>query len=278
MLQSSNLKGEIMQVYIELVFIDNLIIDYLLLKYTFLLTKSRSGFWQLLFCAVLGASFATLLPVIKLNILLITLIKLTFSLCLVYVGARFYNLKSYLLSVLVFNMYTFLLGGGIISIFNLLCLPYNKDYSVGIILGIFYVLIKIIHKIILIIYKRKNIYAYLSDCELSLGNVTVKATGFLDTGNRLYDNQTQCPVVICSKKVAFELTDNLKNKINARYIKITTAIGEDKILVFKIDNLKIYNKDKPNIFNNIMLGVSKKPFVEGEYDLILHSELGGIRC
>lgn len=51
------------------------------------------------------------------------------------------------------------------------------------------------------------------------------------------------------------------------------------MLVFKIDKLKIYNKDKVNIFDNVLLGVTRRAFAEGGYDLILHSEfIGGLLC
>lgn len=267
-----------MKVYIEYVLFDNLIIDYLLLKYTFLLTKCKSGFWRLLFCSFLGACFAIIMPLTIMPKILSIIVKLLFSICLVYSGAKFLNIKSFIFAALVFNLYTFILGGGIIGVFNVLCLPYDKDYSVGIIIVVAYAFIKVIHKTVLIVYKKKNVYAYVSDCEITLGETVVKTTGFLDTGNRLYDSETQNPVVLCSKKIAFELTNGLQNKINGKYLKITTAIGEDKIFVFKIDKLKIYNGDEPNIFNNIMLGISKQAFVENGYDLILHSELGGVSC
>lgn len=265
----------VLKVYIEYVLIDNIVIDYLLLKYTFLLTRSKSGFWRLLFCAAAGAAFAAVLPLVPLPPIITAVIKIIFSLCLVGAGGKFPNLRSFLIAFAAFNLYTFLLGGGVIGIFNLFSLPYDKEYSVGLIVGSAYLLIKLLHKAVMLLYRRKNVYSYISDCEITLGGVTVKAAGFFDTGNRLYDNATNTPVVICSKNVAFKLTDNFKNKIDAKYINIATATGEDKILVFKIDKIKIYNGDKANIFNNVMLGVTRTAFKESGYDLILHSEFGG---
>ena len=51
----------------------------------------------------------------------------------------------------------------------------------------------------------------------------MRAKGFLDTGNRLYDRETDAPVVICSKSVAFELSDNLRVKLGGKPLKIATA-------------------------------------------------------
>lgn len=267
-----------LQVYIEYVLIDNVVIDYLLLKYTFLLTRSKSGFWRLLFCAVCGAAFAAVMPLLPLPFWLSTVIKVVFSLFLVGAGAKFPSIKSFIISFTAFNLYTFLLGGGVIGIFNLFALPLDKEYSVGLIIGGAYLIIKLVHKGVTFFYRKRAVYSCLNDCEITLGGVTVKATGFFDTGNRLY-GEGNTPVIICSPSVAYKLTDGFKNKIAAKYITVATAVGVDKLPVFKIDEIKIYNGDKANIYNNVMLGISKKAFKEDGYELILHSEFnGGALC
>lgn len=272
-------KVRILAVYIEYVLLDNIIIDYLLLKYTFLLVRGESGFWRLLFCSFLGAAFAAAMPLLSLPQYFAIPIKIIFSMALVFAAGKFRTKKNYLLSLVAFNLYTFLLGGSVTGIFNLFHLPLDREYSVGLIVLAAYLLIKLAHKGVTLLYRRKNICACISDCEIELNGQKVKTKGFLDTGNNLYDTESNLPVVVCSKSVAFALTDGFKNKIPGKYIKISTAVGADKMLVFKIDKLKIYNKDKVNIFDNVLLGVTRRAFAEGGYDLILHSEfIGGLLC
>lgn len=266
-------------VYIEYVLLDNIIIDYLLLKYTFKLVRGKSGFWRLLFCAFLGAAFAAVLPLVPMPLWASVPVKVFFSAALVWAAGRYATKKSYFLSFAVFNLYTFLLGGSVTGIFNLFRLPLDKEYSVGLVILAAYLSVKLMHRGVTALYRRKNIYAYVSDCEVTLNGQTVRVKGFLDTGNRLYDKETDAPVVICSKNVAFRLSDNFKNKLGGKKLKIATAIGVDEITVFKIDRLKIYNGDKANIFDNVLLGVARAAFREGGYDLIIHSEMiGGSSC
>ncbi len=266
-------------VYIEYVLLDNIIIDYLLLKYTFKLLGGESGFWRLFFCACMGAAFAALLPLVSLPLWASLPIKALFAAGLVWAAGKFGTKRSYFLSLAVFHLYTFLLGGSVTGIFNLFSLPLDREYSVGLVILAAYLLVKLMHKGVRLLYRRKNVFAYVSDCEISFRGRTVRAKGFLDTGNRLYDRETEAPVVICSKSVAFELSDNLRVKLGGKPLKIATAAGTDEITVFKIDSLKIYRGDKANIFNNVLLGVAKTAFRDGGYDLILHSEMiGGTPC
>ena len=266
-------------VYIEYVLLDNIVIDYLLLKYTFKLVGGKSGFRRLFFCAFLGAAFAAAMPLVPMPLWASVPVKALFSAALVWAAGSYATKKSYFLSFAVFNLYTFLLGGSVTGIFNLFALPLDREYSVGLIVLAAYVSIRLMHKGVAVLYRRKNVYAYVSDCEITLNGTTVRAKGFLDTGNNLYDSKTDSPVVICSRSVAFRLSDNFRNKLGGRKMKIVTAAGESEITVFKIDRLKIYNGDKANIYDNVLLGVAGAAFRDGGYDLIIHSEMiGGLGC
>ena len=268
-----------MAVYIEYVLLDNIIIDYLLLKYTFKLVRGKSGFWRLFFCAVLGAAFAAILPLVALPGWAAIPIKIAFSAALVWAAGNYATKKSYIFSFIVFNLYTFLLGGSVTGIFNVFGLPLDREYSVGLVIAAAYGLIRLTHRGVEAVYRRRNIYAYVSECEITLNGQTIKAKGFLDTGNRLYDRETDTPVVICSKSIAFRLSNNFKTRLGGKKIKIVTAAGTDEITVFKIDSLKIYNGDKANIYDNVLLGVARTAFRESGYDLIIHSEMvGGTVC
>ena len=183
-----------MAVYIEYVLLDNIIIDYLLLKYTFKLVRGKSGFWRLFFCAVLGAAFAAILPLVALPGWAAIPIKIAFSAALVWAAGNYATKKSYIFSFIVFNLYTFLLGGSVTGIFNIFGLPLDREYSVGLVIAAAYGLIRLTHKGVEAVYRRRNIYAYVSECEITLNGQTIKAKGFLDTGNRLYDRETDTPV------------------------------------------------------------------------------------
>lgn len=269
----TKVSGQKVKVYIEYVILDNFIIDYLLLKYTFILTRTKSSFWQLLLCSFLGTAFAVLLPLLSINAQIKTALKVVFSFLIVLSCGLYRSKKSFFICYFIFLTFTFLLGGGISGIFNIFNLSLDREYSIGIVIGLGYLLIKIITKIITFIYRKKTVFNYLYDCEIILKNVRLKVKGFLDTGNRLYENNENLPVILCNSSVAYNLTNGFKNKIKGNYLELTTVSGEEKIFVFKIDCIKIYQEDKTNIYNNVMLGISKRNF--NDFDLLLHSELRG---
>ncbi len=261
-----------MTVFIEYVLIDNLVIDYLILKATLKLTGNKIKVWRLLLCALLGAVGALIYPILEFNSVIVTLLKICFGLLMVVLASTYKSIKSFFISAVIFFLLTFALGGGIIGIFTILNLDYSSEISIGIMILPVYILYKTVYSFISYLYRRKDIFSNVYDIEVTINNKTLRLTGFYDTGNCVYDSD--CPVIFCEKKTIFKFITDATELQKLRSIEFNTVSGKDRGLSIKIDELKIYISDEPNIFNNVtMCGTNSR--VGQNYDVILHSSLIG---
>ncbi len=262
-----------MTVFIEYVLLDNFIIDYLVLKATFELTGLEYRRWRLAVCAFFGAMFALIYPMLYVNVVLLTAIRILFGLSLIMTANSYKDLKSLYVNVLVFFAYTFLIGGAVIGVFNLLGIPLGSEGSVALAVIPVYLLLSGLTKLLRYFYKRKDIVPFIRELEISVFGLQLKAKGFMDSGNGLYDGDN--PIVVCSKTFAEKFLDTDKlGEIKFKKVEVNTVNGKSSNIAFKIDYLKIYNGERSNIYNNVTMCVSRYPLGEG-YDVILHPAFFG---
>ncbi len=261
-----------MVVYIEYVLIDNFVIDYLLLKATFVITNLSVKKGRLFLCAFLGGVFALTYPFMQEIGFLLTIIKILFGLLLMLLATNYKSIKSYYVNTLIFFALTFLTGGTILGLSNILGIELGTEFSIVIIILPTYLIIKGITELIKYIYKRKEVVSFIYDIELMLNNNVVKAKGFLDTGNGLYFNNE--PVIICNKKLFLGLINSNSQLPKLEKIECKTVGGKTSLLAVKINSLKIYFNNEERIFNNVVMAITKE--VSVEYQVILHpSFIGG---
>ncbi|MBO7149701.1 MAG: sigma-E processing peptidase SpoIIGA [Clostridia bacterium] len=258
-----------MTVYIEYVIINNVIIDYLMLKATFLLTGNPLHKRRLFLCAFLGGVTALVYPTLEINQVILTLVKIMAGLLIVLLASEYKSVKSFYVNAVIFFFYTFLTGGVIIGVFNLLGIEYQTELIVASIVIPVYLVLKVLAKVKDYFFRRKTVESFLYKVELSLNNQTLVAKGFLDTGNSLLDNGE--PVILCDKHFAKKLIANNIAKIKFKKIEISTATGKRQNLAFKLDRLVLYTLDKEHIFNNVMVCISHLNF--RDYSVILHPDL-----
>ena len=256
-----------MTVYIEYVLIDNFVIDYFLLSAAFTITGKREKVLYRIIAAATGAIAALIYPLFSDMSVLSIILKIATGLTVVFAAGRYSSIKEYYVNAAVFFALTFALGGAVIGVFSIFNLDYSSETSIAFMAIPAYTIVKTIKSIVKYFFIRaveeKNCY----DCEITLNQTTVKLKGFMDTGNSLYDGDS--PVVVCGEKVALKIIGDRFPKI--KHIKIKTAIGEKKVLSFKVDQIKIFISDKANIFNNVTVA-SVKNAGQG-YDIILHPAL-----
>ncbi len=258
-----------MTVYIEYVIIENFIIDYLLMKCTYLLTGKKVKRIRVLLTALLGAFFALLFPLVKINAIITTTIKLLFGAIMVLISAKYLSFRDVFINVSVLYGLSFAVGGVITGLYNLIGISANSDLVIAITFIPIYVIIFAIKKLTQFLFRRRNIERYLYDFQITVDGQTLCGRGFLDTGNGLYDSGV--PVIISSKKFILPL---LKNPLTLRRIKklnFSTAGGESCKSCIHLDEIKIFILDKPNIFNNVGLLIADVN-VTGA-DAILHPAL-----
>jgi len=273
-----------MVVYIEFVIIDNMVIDYILLYILFKCLKKKVKWWRLFISCMLGTAVAVMLPLFSINVTLLFFIKLLTGILMVYVCREYKAFKEFVTAAVLFFLFTFLLGGIIIGMFFMLKIDYsiesNFNYISNIPIGIVMLtafMLGIVLKITFEkLYKKKNVNHFIYDCELCLNNIKICARGFMDSGNQLYDSNTDSPVIITGRNTASRLFKEglFSNGTKARFLEFSTIGGRGKMLIFKIDKLQIYNGGCLNIIDNITLGISPYHIKGNEdYDLILHPAL-----
>lgn len=259
-----------MTVYIEYVIIDNFIIDYLLLKTSLALSSVKVKRARLFFCALLGAGFSLLLPIISVSVVILALVKVLFGLLMVMLSAKFRSKREFYISSLFFFCFTFLTGGVILGVYSLLGLPYSTELSIAIMFLPVYFIVKGLRAVIKYVYRKKDVAGLIVDVELTVLERSITAKGFYDTGNGVYDGDN--PVIICSKRFIKGFLEPLLPRLKFKKIELSTVNKKGQNVAISLQELKIYNSDRVNIFNNVTLVIVAKSVGDG-YDVILHPAL-----
>lgn len=254
-----------MTVYVEYVLANNLIIDYLLLKATFRTTGKPANPKRLFFCAFLGAFFSLVYPLIGVEGIILTVIKITFGLLFVLVSARYENFRSYIRHATLFMLFTFLSGGIIVGVCSLLNVRAQNEITVSLIALPVSVIYKIMNKAVWKIKRDKTLKKYLFDVKITANGKTKECKAFLDTGNGVYDGQN--PVIFCQKGFALDFFDESIPCL--KRLKFNTVNGEGEKFAFCLEQIKVYNGANENIYHNVTACISEQGFEDG-YQIILH--------
>lgn len=259
-----------MRVYIEYVLIDNFLIDYTLLKAAFALTKTHASGARLFFASLFGAVFALFYPMIESVTAVAVPYKIATGLFVVLIAAKTFTFRSYYINVLAFFLFTFLTGGALIGIFSLLKIPLSGEVFIALIFVPVYFIIKGTTVIIKYFYRKKSVDGFIYRAEVKNGKTIEKVKGFLDSGNTMFrDGQ---PVIFCVKSLAKKLVYGAPLNTEIKRLTVKTVAGESRKTAFVLEQLKIYIKDEPNIFKNVIVCVADDGAFNG-YELILHPAL-----
>ena len=273
-----------MALYIEYVIIDNYVIDYILLKFI----ESTFGyiinkFNKHLTC-VLGVILAIFLPFLYSNKLLLLCYRILVSLILVLCIKKYKKFKEFVTYYLMFVTYTFLIGGVVLGIIQMLGIEYsmsglfmyNFEFPVGLLALILLIIFRVIFVLLKVIKIKLKHSNYIYKIKLCDGKNTIDSYAFWDSGNNVKFNESGVSIVsinlflkmykdIDLNKVISRTISNEELR-NVEYIYIS-GIGEgDKYLSFEIDSIVVGKK----VFINQRIAVAMKNF--GEYDCILHKD------
>lgn len=280
-----------MKVYIEYVLIDNLVIDFLILYLTGKILKHKFKWVRILISCVLGASSTIALSLINILSELLLAFKLLIGLVLPLFAFKFKSFKQYLSTFFTFLSFTFLLGGacfaliGMFGSFNSNFSGYDASIPLGLMLIICAVLVKIVTSLTTLIYQKRDCNKFLAKTTLTILGNAISFDGFIDSGNRLYDDKTGLPVIIVATSAFQGQNNNLLKEIlknpkkmarNAHFISVGTLNGETKpMLVFEPDKAEFYYQNK-TIQSKIMVGLTYRGFKDViNYDALLHPSLIG---
>ena len=243
-----------MKIYIDLLILLNIGLDFILLLSISVILKRNVKLKKIL----LGSLFGGLTIIIlffKMSSLTSTLFKIILGFFMIIITFGYKNLKYTLNNFYYLIVNSIILGGGLYLI---------KDY------GYYnYFILIIAFIIIMVVYlsqikKYKENYSNYAKVDIYLENNIYKFNGYLDTGNKLYDQYHHRPVILINKKVPY----NIENLI---YVPCSTINKLSLIKCIKPDKIIINQKE----YHNFLIGFSPVEFKIDGINCILHSSLKG---
>ena len=172
-----------MTIYIEYVIINNLIIDYMLLKATFSLTRTEYRKRRLFLCSLFGALISLIYPLLETHFLILTLVKVLSGALIVVLANDYKKIKYFYINALVFFFCTFLTGGAIIGVYNVLGVDYSIEIASALIVFPVYAILKGANAIFRYLTSRKSLDSLSFKVKLYKNGKSIEQT-FLNKGER----------------------------------------------------------------------------------------------
>ena len=262
-----------MEIYIEYAFLENFLIDAMLLTLALKSAKQEIRVLRIVFSALLGSGFALVFPLLKLNAWLSVLLKALVGILLCLLAHK--GKKRTLLTLSLFFLYSFALGGAILGISGFLSVSAERgdgylltSAPIGGVLAACVFFCLWVFGLARGIYRRRAVKRFVYACKITLGDRSVKTEGFLDSGNGAKHNGI--PVCFLSPDLAYEL---LGEREMTEEMTILTVGGEKQIKIFLADSLEIYCAGQPNIIRKIYFSPSNGIRAR-EYKVIFNAEVG----
>lgn len=277
-----------MEVYIEYVILDNFFITMAVLIITQKCLHIDIILYRLILACVFGTVCAVLIPLINIHLALLILLKAISGGLICLIILKKLSIKKFLSLFCTFLGVTFLLGGMSMALLymlgentkNILTINYFNDLPVGVMISGIVLAVFFSVKFFVITYRTKELKPYVRKLEIFYEDKTVCINGLIDSGNNLYDPDTNLPVVVVNNKMMYQLIQDkvildLARGKNApikcgKVIEFGTASDISKMLIIKPDKILIYSGDQVNTIYDVMLGFAKKNIGGQTYEALIH--------
>ena len=241
-----------MIIYIDLVFLLNILLDFILLMSVSVILTRNTNVKRIILGSIVGG-LSTLLLFININNLII---KIILGILMVLVTFGYHNLKYTLNNLFYLYTLSFSVGG-------VMYLLMDNLYYNYLILVLGFIIVLVLY--IKMIKNYQTSFTNYYKVEIFIKNKKYLLTGYLDTGNKLYDTYKHRPVVIISKKIKYNLEDVI-------YVPYESLNNNSVLRCLKIDKI-IINK---HVFTNYLVGLSNNKIKIDGINCILHSKMKGI--
>lgn len=258
-----------MTIYLDIIFIINFVLDFLLLITVSIILKRNIKIYRLILGALFGALTIFLL-FINISSITLFLFKVIVSIIMCLISFSYKDIKYTFNNIIYLYLVSIVLGGFLYFVNNSVSYKkvglifVNNGFSINLILLIF------LTPIILYLYieqtkKLKDNYLNSYNVDITfLDDKTIHITGFLDTGNNLYDPYKKRPILVINK----DLIKDYKPKFIL--VPCMTVNKESLIKCFKIKELKI---DGKKITKEVLVGISDNNFNIDGIELLLHKKI-----
>jgi len=270
-----------LNIYIDLIFLENIFMNSIIIYATAIILKKEIKILRILLASFIGATYACIQYITKMEIYTNIFLKLILSFTMVYISFNSKTIKSFFREILIFYLTSFTFGGVTFALLYFIS-PGDILFQNGTLVGIYplkmiliggfigFIIIIISFKSIKSKFGKKDMFCKIKIC---FNNKQVNISAIIDTGNFLKEPLTGKPVIIVEKDVlneciCAEILGNLQDIVNGKknvpdsYIsKIClipfTALGTKNSLILGIkpDKFCIEYQEKNMENNNIIIGI-----------------------
>lgn len=180
---------------------------------------------------------------------------------------KYKSVKDYLLSTMTFVVMTFLFGGILFGIQNLVGVELTKYLLLSFVLFSMLIAETVTLALVKTAAKRRKIF---KNATIFLGAEKLELRALYDSGNALSDDVSDLPVAVLSKSGQNKLNalDMRKNEIFVGFISAKTVSGKIEMPLVKIDKLIVDNAKY-----DCLVALSDNDFDDCE--IILHNSMIG---
>ncbi len=250
-----------MTIYIETFLFQNIIINFCLLKLVQVTTKNITTLFKLILSATIGAGLSVVSTVFITNTVAINTLKLVCALIMLLTAFKS-SKKQFLLSFLLFFIYTYALGGAVI---NLSGVSYatsfgvvtSSKFNLTLVCLIIIALTYVFEFALKHIKTRIKLNALLYEITIFKDGKSMKLNAFMDTGNQLNFNGQ--PVLVLDLKTYLKLTNqNIISYITKPTTQTTlsTVAGNQNVNLYVVDKLQIKINNKTKELTNQLVAVN----------------------
>lgn len=202
-----------MAVYLDVIWLLNFLIDFMLLKLTAIMMKRRVRSWRLWSGALFASSIILLLFTPLSPIFYHPIGKIFFSMVIILIAFGFGRWSVFIQNVLAFYFSAFAIGGGLFAVHYffqsnssyagsglLNTLSFGDPISWGMVLIGFPILWYFSKKRLDHVVVRKWQGTTQAQVTIEFFDRTIRSTGMIDSGNKLYEPLTRIPVMFLSRE------------------------------------------------------------------------------
>jgi len=251
--------------YLDMYILTNTIINSVLLLFSGRYSKLIIKPLRIVFGAFSGSVLS--LVVIFLPVYISGIIKVIIALMMCMLSFKT-STKQFIKITGTYFIYSFILSGIMLAIANVKSLVSIGTFNYGSVsvVAICLALITIfsLHKTLIRLIKRQaqntNLYKTVI---VTIGKTSKTLIGFCDSGNTLFDNESNLPVFVANYDCFKEMIKN--NKPTYSTIECNTILGKGTIEIFKPTSIII-----DDVHVSAMIGLNNNNF-NSDYDIILSS-------
>ena len=243
-----------MIIYVDLIFLLNIFLDFILLMSVSVTLCRNANIKRIILGSLVGGGTGLLL-FISINSTLLIIIKIFLGIVMVIITFGFRDIKYTFNNLFYLYTISFSVGGGLYLLMNKGI--YNYFIIIIGFIIVCYLYIKQLNKF-------KNNYANYYKVDIYYHKKIISLIGYMDTGNKLYDNYKNRPIILIDKKMKY-------NDEEIIYVPYVSLNEESVLKCLKIDKIIINN----HVFKNYLVGLSNKKFQIDGINCILHSKMKG---